>query len=110
MKRGVLFTMDAVFALYIALLFLSTMMVLLEASKNYSSDSLTLARISRDVYEVKRYNASLKMPGFVLTGSDCSLKETVGSALVFNYNDIGYDAAWYTRAGVSTSYEQVCIR
>ncbi len=110
MKKGVFFTMDAVFALYIALLFLGTMMVMLEASKNYSYDSLAVARIARDLYEVRRYNASISLPSFVMNGSDCDSKEIVGSALAFNYNDIGYDSAWYGRSGVSTAYEKVCIR
>jgi hypothetical protein len=110
MKKGVFFTMDAVFALYIALLFLSTMIVMLEASKNYSYDSLALARLSRDVYEVRKYNESVSLPSFLLNGSDCDNKEIIGSALVFNYNDIGYDAAWYNMAGISTAYEKVCIK
>jgi len=110
MKKGVFFTMDAVFALYIALLFLSTMMTLLEASKNYSYDSLALARLSRDVYEVRKYNSTATLPDFILNGSDCDGKEIVGSALVFKYNDIGYDAAWSTRAGISTAYEKVCMK
>ena len=110
MKKGVFFTMDAVFALYIALLFLSTMMVLLEASKNYSYDSLALARLSRDVYEVRKYNPTVTLPDFISTGSLCDNKEIVGSALVFDYKDIGYDAAWYRMAGISTSYEKVCIK
>jgi len=113
MRKGVFFTMDAVFALYIAFLFMSTMMVLLESGKNYSNDSLTIVRLSRDVYEVKKYAPGLELPNvnitFVKTGSACDGKDYISSAIVLGYNDTAYDASWQSKSNVTTKFEKVCI-
>jgi len=112
MRRGIVFTMDAVFALYISLLFMSTMLVLLETGRNYSDDSLALSRLSRDVYEVKRYVPDLMLPNenitFITTGSACNLYDSVGSAMILRYSDI-QKKPWTSKSNVSMAYEKVCI-
>ena len=109
MKKGVVFTMDAAFALYISFLFMSMMIVILEANTNYSDDSLALVRLSRDVYEIKKYDSVMKLPNFVLNGSDCDSKNNIGSAIVFGYGDTAHDADWQSRSNVTTKFEKVCF-
>ena len=89
MKKGVVFTMDAVFALYLSLLVMMNLMIFFESNKNYSDNSLALSRLSRDVFEVKRYAPSATLPTFIKIGSPtCDLYSTVGSATVLSYGDI----------------------
>jgi len=109
MKKGVVFTMDAVFALYLSLVLMSTMMVLLEANKNYSEDSLALARLARDVYEIKRYNPSITLPSFIKTGTSCDSSSSVGSARVLYYRDIQVSKDWIKSTYTGTTYEKVCV-
>jgi uncharacterized membrane protein YdfJ with MMPL/SSD domain len=109
MRKGIVFTMDAVYALYISFLIMSTLIIVLEANTNYSDDSLALARLSRDVYEVKKYDQVMKLPNFVLNGSDCDGKSYIGSAIVFGYNDTANDANWQSKSNVTTKSEKVCL-
>jgi hypothetical protein len=111
MRRGVVFTMDAVYALYISFLLMSTLIIVLEANTNYSDDSLALARLSRDFYEVRKYNSTLILPSFVLNGTDCDVpsKSYIGSALVLGYKDTAYDANWQSKSNVTTKFEKVCF-
>lgn len=108
MRKGVFFTMDAVIALYLALVLMSVMMAMAESGKNYSEDSLSLARLSGDLYEVRKYDSTLKPPDFIATGILCDGKELVGSALVLGYGDIER-VNWPVKADISTEYEKVCI-
>jgi hypothetical protein len=107
MRKGIVFTMDAILALYIALLFMSIMMVLLETNQNYSNDSLSLARLSRDVFEVRKYNPSVTLPSFIATGSACSGKGTIGSVFLV-YSDI-QTSTWNTQSGPVPGSEKVCM-
>lgn len=109
MKKGIVFTMDSAFALYISLLIMSTLMVILEASNNYSGDPTALSRLARDVYEVKSYNSSVSIPTFIKTGSACdpvSISE-VGSTQNLVRDDIGTDS-WTTVSSVHATYQKVC--
>ncbi len=108
MKKGVVFTMDAVFALYLSFLIMSTLIIVLEANTNYSDDSLALTRLAKDVYLVKNYNSSLTLPSFIKTGSECDSAKEVGSMQNFVYSDVQYDEAWTTRTSVYTTYQKVC--
>ena len=111
MRKGVVFTMDAVFALYLSFLIMSTLIIVLEANTNYSDDSLALARLSRDVYEVKKYDQVMKLPNFLSNGSLCDDKShiDVGSAIVLGYDDTAYDANWQSKSNVTTKSEKVCL-
>ena len=107
MRKGVVFTMDAVFALYMSFLIMSTLLIVLEASTNYSDDSLALTRLAKDVYLVKKYNSSLTLPTFIKTGSQCDSKDLVASVQNFDYDDIQNDT-WTTKSSVLMSYQWIC--
>ena len=119
MRKGFVFTMDAVFALYIVLLSGSILVTMLETSNTYSGDSLLLARLASDVSEVRGYNPSVALPSFITTGSGCDGKASVSSTLVFNYGDIQIDPdqydpvndpGWTVNSSVSlNSSERVCM-
>jgi len=109
MRKGVVFTMDAVFALYLSFLIMSTLMVVLEANTNYSDDSLALTRLAKDIYLVKKYDSSLKLPTFIKNGSDCgSDKNLIASVQSFTYGDIQYDESWTKNSNVSRTSEKIC--
>ena len=98
--------MDAVFALYISLLFMSTMMVLLESSNNYSEDSLALSRLAGDVYEVAKYAPITDLPSFI--ANNCDNAEEVGSAAIAAYGDI-QNLTWTTKSAIILSPHKVCL-
>ena len=108
MRKGVFFTMDAAFALYISLLVMSTLMIILEASTNYSNDPTVLMRLAQDVYEVKSYDPAARLPSFIKTDIDCNSAEDIGSVQKFVYSDIGVDDSWTTKAGVYVTSQKVC--
>jgi len=99
--------MDAVFALYISLLALSTMMIMLEMQKNYADDPLALSRLARDVYEIKQIYPSAVMPSFIST-TDCASKANIGSAMSVYYGDIGA-ANWNSKSNVYIGNTMVCV-
>jgi len=108
MKKGVVFTMDAVFALYMSFLVMSTLIIILEANTNYSDDSLALTRLAKDVYLVKKYNPALTVPTFLKTDILCdNSKDSIASVQSFAYGDIQNDT-WNTKSGVSTTFMKVC--
>ena len=55
--RGIVFTLDATFALVLVMIFAGTLFAMLE---NFSQpdESLTLSRLARDVYEIRHYGAT----------------------------------------------------
>ena len=120
MRKGFVFTMDAVFALYITLMSVSILVTMLETRSTHSDDSLLLARLASDVSEVKGYNPSVTLPSFIATGSACVGKASVSSILVFSYGDIQTDPVyqydpvndpgWTVNSSVSlNSSEKVCM-
>lgn len=108
MRKGIVFTMDAAFALYLSFLIMSTLIIVLESNTNHSGDSLSLMRLAEDLYLVKKYNPSLTLPSFIKTGSDCDGKDLIASAQNFVYGDIGNDDSWTTKSDVYTTSEKVC--
>jgi len=109
MKKGVVFTMDAAFALYISLLVMGTMMVLLEADTNYSDDPLALSRLAKDLYEVRKYDLTLNLPSFIKKGSACDGKTLIAAVQNVTYRDIQYDDySWTTKSSVSITTDKVC--
>ena len=100
--------MDATFALYISLLVMSTLMIVLETSTNYSNDPTVLMRLAQDVYEVKSYDPAARLPTFIKTDADCNLAEDIGSVQKFTYSDIGVDDSWTTKAGAYVAFQKVC--
>lgn len=108
MKKGIFFTMDAVFGLYLSFLLMGTMIILLEANTNYSEDSLALARLAKDLSLVREYNPSLTLPSFIKQGTDCAGKDLIASAPSFAYGDVQYDESWNRKSNIIITYETVC--
>jgi hypothetical protein len=108
MRKGIVFTMDAAYAFYIALLVMSTTMVIPEAGTNYSDDPLALTRLTKDIYEVRKYNQELTLPTFIKNGSACDGKPLIASVQSFAYDEIQYDSSWTTKSGVSKTSEKIC--
>ena len=107
MRKGIFFTMDAVIAFYLALILLSTFLFLMESSQNYSEDFLSLQRLSRDVYEIQQYDDEISLPEFL--SDDCGEAYSVGSALIFTYEDIEL-GGWPQKSEILTYSSEVCIR
>ena len=90
MRKGVVFTMDAVFALYVALLLLTTFFFMLEA-KQSSEDIFYLSRIARDVYEVNYSSegtASIILPSGLSTSCTGKNLTAVEPAVVYDDNGV----------------------
>jgi len=59
MKKAVFISIDAMIALFVVILLISTLSVL---TKKYDNNDLVLYRAARDYYEVKRLNSSAILP------------------------------------------------
>jgi hypothetical protein len=101
MRKGVFFTMDAVLAFYLALIFMSTFMFLIESSQNYTDDALSLQRLSRDICEVRQYDETSNLPDFISPESECDNADSMGSALIFICADIE-EEDWQLQSEIST--------
>ena len=86
-KRGIFFTIDAVFALYIAMLLMTAFMVVLQTQEQTSDDLLKLSRLARDVHEIRKENPGAALPTGFSEGAACGEGKTVGSAFILVYNE-----------------------
>ncbi len=101
MKKAIVFTMDAVFALYIFLIVMSTYLFLLQAQPQ-QEDMLMLSRLARDGYEVEWWGGTVDSTKFPWLAFDtaCNNKKIVGSeeAIVYDSNGL-----------LTTVTKRVCI-
>jgi len=100
-QRGIMFSIDAVFALYIALILTTAFAVVLQAQEQTTDDMLTLSRLARDYYNIKEETPGAPLPGDLLQGAACNSNKVAGSALVFVYNPATNQ--------VETSSQVVCV-
>ncbi|GEM_PF-6752688 len=54
-KRGLVFSLDAVFAIYIGIFFMTTYLLVLEPYYSPTSDMTQLHRVARDLHEARYY-------------------------------------------------------
>lgn len=78
MKKGIVFTTDAVVGILIMLMFMVTTITLLEIQSQTNS-TLYLSRLARDVYEVRYYDSSASLPSWLLEGNACDNSKEIGS-------------------------------
>lgn len=98
MKKGVVFSIDMVFALYVTLLFSAALVVVLTQSQSSSIDVLDLSRIADDMQNIKQFDSSAAFPSSLVFDSNCDGKQLVGSAVSFKYNaNAGYVEEFYQR-------------
>ena len=84
MRKGFVFSVDAVFALYITLLATSALFAVIEASNQPSQPSQQLAALALDSLEVQK--ATYGVPGEIVSDpSSCATSRTVGSPLAWQY-------------------------
>lgn len=94
MKKGIVFTMDAVFALYVALILTTTFFFMFEARQS-SEDLYHLSRLARDVYEVNYSSGgtltSITLPAGLSTSCAGKNLTAVESAVVYKTGgNLGY--------------------
>jgi hypothetical protein len=102
--RGIVFTLDATFALVLVMIFAGTLFAMLE---NFSQpdESLTLSRLARDVYEIRHYGATDTAAG-VLEDDKCASAAQIGSAAAIVYGSISDNTK---QSGISTTSKRVCL-
>jgi len=83
MKKAIFISIDAMIALLVVILLISTLSVL---TKKYDNNDLVLYRTARDYYEVKRVNFSATLPNGFEQGTNCDSKSDVVIEKAFEYN------------------------
>ena len=104
--KGFVFSIDAVFALYLTLLGVSALFTVIEVSNQSNMASAELAHIARDTFNVQ--NARMVIPDDIRTPeSDCATSMNVGTASSPIYSRIdpatGYE-------GLAPSSLRACVR
>lgn len=91
MDKGLVFSMDAVYAIFVILLASVTIIALLNTSKQTNQHSLYLSRISRDVHDTNiSLNGTLNTSevGWIKI-NNCSQENLVGTHEAVAYNGNG---------------------
>jgi len=101
MRRGIVFTMDAVFAILILMVMMTTVITLLEIHSKNLDSTLALSRLARDVYEVEYYESGVTFPTWISTGNECDNSENVVSERAVVYAGHG---------SLTTVVKRVCIK
>jgi hypothetical protein len=100
-KRGIVFSIDAVFALYIALLLVAAFVTVIQVQGQTNEDLLKLSRLARDIHGIRQDNPGAALPTGFAEGSACDDAETVGSAFLLVYNN--------SADAVTVSSQRICI-
>ena len=92
-KPGFVFTMDAAYAFYLVLVLMAASLAVFEYSAQSSEETLRLARLARDVYDIGYYNSRFAMPNSIPAwlkwqAGACNNANVVGahSGIVYNSN------------------------
>jgi hypothetical protein len=107
MRRGFVFSLDAVFALYVAMLAVTSFVILLEVhgQSGVSQTNVEMFRLARDVYEVRQYNPAATLPSWL--SESCSSAAYVGSVNAVYYKSISGNVGTY--AGIDVKNQKVCV-
>ena len=81
-NKGIVYSMDTVFAIYIIILSVSTFTVLINYTGDFGEQDLELTRIARDAYNIQSVHPAAIFPDGVLVESDCNETEFTGHAFV----------------------------
>lgn len=100
MRKGFVFTMDAVFAILLLLVMMTTVITLLEVHSKNLDGTLILSRLARDVYEMEYYESGVTLPTWVYTGSECDNSENIVSERAVVYAGQG---------SLTTVVKRVCV-
>lgn len=84
-----IFTLDAVFALYVLLIVASTVAVVFASTTQSADSTLELSRLARDVFEVKTYSPGYTPPAWLKTDAACNNAANVGVESAVVYVDNG---------------------
>lgn len=106
-KRGFVFSIDAVFALYITLIATSALFAVLEVSQQPGSVSLELSRLSWDVLEIQKAPFPTTALGDISTGEACSPAYSASSAKAAAYKA---NSASNGYEGLKSANVRVCVR
>ena len=82
--KGVFFTMDAAVAVLITLLVIASIVSVLMIA-NQPDESVSLSRLSRDIYEIKRVNPSASV-NWIKQGVQCNSADDIGVEEAIYYN------------------------
>ena len=85
-NKGIVYSLDAAFAVYLVLLSVLTFTVLFEYSNQDTFNELETSRLARDVYNIQQYSPGVKLPDEIKFGDRCSKSLVVGSAFVLKYD------------------------
>ena len=104
MKKGIVFSMDAMYAFYIVLLLMGVLVVMLETQSNSGKTFYDLSRVARDVYELK-YSGQLIPGSFGIIVNNCDDAKIIASTRALTYGDISP----LGRAQVTENITTVCM-
>jgi hypothetical protein len=99
MRKGIFASMDAVMAIILTMIVISTAFAVLELTEQ-EDNTLELSRLARDVYEVQYHETTAVLPAWVKTDAECT-----------NANEIATDGAFVYNTGTNSLDEvftQVC--
>jgi len=87
MRKGIFASMDAVMAIILTMIVISTAFAVLELTKQ-EDNTLELSRLARDVYGVQYYEGtSIVLPAWVkTTNAECANADEVAVDRAFVYN------------------------
>ena len=94
-SKGFVFTMDAAYAFYLVLVLMAASLAVFEYSAQSSEETLRLARLARDAYDIGYYNSRYAMPNNIPSwlkwqAGACNNANVVGahSGVVYNANQV----------------------
>lgn len=111
MRKGLVFTLDAAFALFLTMVMLAMFVYLMESYSQQNVDMLELSRMARDVRMIEKYSGE-KIPFALMDtmkmDSDCDSAKVVATSTGLGYGDIA-SGEWWTKSDVGISSNRVCL-
>ena len=99
--KGLVFSIDAVFALYIAILLTTAFVAVMQTQTQTNEDLLKLSRLARDIYQMRQHSPGAGLPSEFSEGNNCNDAKTVGSSFIIVYNE--------DTNKVEAAYQKVCL-
>jgi len=82
-NKGIIYSMDTVFAIYIVLIAISSFSIMFNYSTNFDRSDLRLSRLARDAYNIQLTEPAAQFPEEVsIDPDDCLGSSMVGHAFV----------------------------
>ncbi len=111
MKKGLVFTLDAAFALFLTMVMLAMFVYMMESYSQQNNDMLELSRMARDVRMVEKYSGGtipFTLLDTVKRDSDCDSAKLVATSTGLEYGDID-SGEWWAKSDVGISSNRLCL-